>query len=152
MGYYTYHTYGYGICTDDIKTTPERIEQLLLLAPEFAEKIHATLKEWEDGEWKSPNATTEDYIGAAQEFDSGYYGLASLLRAVIYEAESIDLTACDNFDCVNYLVYKPCYPWQVTEKHRDLTEDKLRDLFAKYVNILTDEVLDIEYLSIGNND
>ena len=41
MSYTTWHNYGYGICTDDIKTTPERIEQLLALAPEYAAKIHA---------------------------------------------------------------------------------------------------------------
>lgn len=150
MSYETWHTYGYGICTDNIKTTPERIEQLLLLAPEYAAKIHATLTEWEDGEWKFVNATEEDYLMAVEEFDSGYYGLASLLRSVIYEAEGINLTACDNFDCCTFLVYEPCYPWQIREKNRDLTEEKLWELFDKYVSILTDEMLDVDYQSIGN--
>jgi len=33
MGYSTWHTYGYGICIDDIETTVEKIEELLSKAP-----------------------------------------------------------------------------------------------------------------------
>ena len=142
MSYTTWHNYGYGICTDDIKTTPERIEQLLALAPEYAAKIHAWFEECE-----ITQPTVDDYL----EFDQDLYlGLATILKEVIEESEGIDLTACDDFNCQNFLIYKPCFPWQMTEKDMTLTEEGLRQIFAKYVNILTDEVLDVDHQEVEN--
>lgn len=142
----TWHNYGYGICTDAIETTPERIEQMLALAPKFAAELHAS---FEDCEITEP--TVDDYTETAGELDCGGYGMVSLMKGVIEEAEGIEhLTACDDFDCQNFLIYKPCYPWQMTEKDMTLTEEGLRLIFAKYVNILTDEVLDVDYQEVEN--
>ena len=145
MSYRTWHNYGYGICTDEIKTTPERIEKLLALAPEFSEHVHNVLIDWEITE-----ATVEDYEEVAQEHDNGYYGLASLLKLVMQEAEGLEFASCDNYNCYNFVLYCPCFPWQVTEKEKDLTEEKLRLIFAKYVNILTDQEIEFEYQVVSN--
>ena len=91
-----------------------------------------------------------DYEEVAQEFDAGYYGLASLLRLVIEEAEGLELVSCDNFDCHDFVLYPPFYPWQATDKDKDMTEEKLRQIFTKYVSILTDETVTIEYQEVGN--
>lgn len=145
MSYRTWNNYGYGICTDGIKTTPERIEKLLALAPEFSEKVHNVLIDWEITE-----ATVEDYEEVAQEHDNGYYGLASLLKLVMAEAEGLELVTCDDFNCNNFLLYPPFYPWQATEADKDMTEEKLRQIFATYVSILTDQEIEIEYKEAGN--
>lgn len=38
----------------------------------------------------------------------------------------------------------------MTDVDKKMTEEKLQQLYAKYVNILTDEVLDIDYQSVEN--
>lgn len=143
MSYTTWHNYGYGIRTDAIETTPERIEQMLALAPKYAAKIHASFA---DCEIAVP--TVDDYIETAGEFDCGYCGMASLMKGVIEEAECIKLIACDDCGCRNFLIYPPRYPWRITEKDMTLTEEGLRQIFAKYVNILTEQVLDVDYQEV----
>ena len=142
MSYQTWITRGYGIRADAIETTPERIENLLSLAPNYQKEIHGW---FEDCEITHP--TVDDYL----EFDQDFrLGLATILKKVIKEAEDIDLTACDDYDGATFLVYEPNYPWQMTEKDMTLTEEGLRQIFAKYVNILTDEVLDVDHQSVEN--
>ncbi len=142
MGYRTYHNYGYGILVDAIKTTPERMENLLALAPNYRKQIHDWFEECEITE-----PTMHDY----REFDQEHYlGLATILKEVIWEAEGIELLACDNFDGMDYLIYEPSYPWQISEKSMTLTEEKLADLFRKYVNILTDTPIVLDYQEVGN--
>lgn len=146
MSYQTTIIHGYGICTDHIKIDSiEKLEKLLSFAPEAAKAIH----DWfEDCEITEPKV--DDYLSFEAYPDTGCGGLAALMRAVIKEAEGIDLTACEDFYCHDFLVYQPCYPWQMTEKDMTLTEEMLRQLFAKYVNILTDQVLTVDYEHVEN--
>ena len=85
------------------------------------------------------------------EFDQDYLlGLATLLQKVIEEAEGIQMTACNNFDSVAYLLYSPSYPWQLKNSERDLTEEQIVQLFGRYVRILTDVPIDVDYQSVEN--
>lgn len=143
MSYSTWHTYGYGICVSDIKEASlERLQKLISMAPEYQKKI----QEWlDDCEISEP--AYEDYL----EFDQDYMlGLATILKEVILEAEDIDLVACDSHDGTDYLIYVPDYPWN-QGKHRQLkTEKAVEELIQKYVSILTDEVVEIDYQSVEN--
>lgn len=132
MSFQTWHNYGYGICTDDIKThSVERLENLLLLAPKFKAQVDEWLRK-ED--IKEP--TWNDYM----EFDEDYnLGLATLLKEVIEEAEGISLNACDDFEGTNYLMYQAKYPWSLTDIERNLTKEQVTEIFERYVGILTDE-------------
>ena len=76
--------------------------------------------------------------------------LPTILRRPIDEGEGLRLTACDDLECRTYLIYQPQYPWRITEKERDLTEERLRELFQRYVGLLTDEIIDIDYQSAEN--
>ena len=67
---------------------------------------------------------------------------------VIEEAEEIQMTACDDFDSVTYLLYSPSYPWQLKGDERDLTEEQLVQLFGRYVRILTDVPIDVDSYSM----
>lgn len=126
---------GYGICTDAIETTTERIEALLALAPEFREWMHDYFKAKGITE-----PTMDDYL----DFDNvTYLGVAAILERVIHEAEGIKLTACDNRCCEDYLIYEPSFPWQMSEWDLALTEEKLTAIFRKYVNILTDVPIEL---------
>ena len=143
MSYSTWLTYGYGICVSDIKEASlERLQKLISMAPEYQKKI----QEWlDDCEISEP--AYEDYL----EFDQDYMlGLATILKEVILEAEDSDLVACDSHDGTDYLIYVPDYPWN-QGKHRQIkTEKAVEELIQKYVSILTDEVVEIDYQSVEN--
>ena len=144
MSYHTWHDYGYGICTDGIEssTTVERIETLLSHAPEFRDVIYSWFKVAEIEE-----PTVEDFA----DYDEDYrHGMAFLLKEVIKEAEGVEFTSCENFNCERFLIYTPRYPWEITVKDLSLTKEKIEEILKKYVSILTDEKIDIEYQEVEN--
>ena len=70
---------------------------LLDLAPKFKAKIEGWLSEREIQE-----PSWDDYM----EFDQDFcLGLATILNEIIVEAEGIELTACDDYDGITYLLY-----------------------------------------------
>ncbi len=143
MSYSIWHNYGYGICVDDIETQDvKRLQALLELAPEAKAKIEGWLSELGI---KEP--TWDDYM----EFDQDFYlGLVTILKMVIEEAEGISLTSCDNFDSVAYLLYQPMYPWYMDSVDCGLTEEKTAEIFRRYISILTDDPIDIDYQEVEN--
>lgn len=143
MSYSTWHTYGYGICVDDISGfTVEKLQKLLSLAPKYEANINEWLKEND-----IDNPTLEDYY----EYDEDWcLGLATILKEVILEAEDIELTACNDFDDNRFLVYEPWYPWELTEKDKSITRESLDEIFTKYISVLTDEIPSINYQSVEN--
>lgn len=143
MGFKTWHNYGYGICVSDIVDVPA--ERLLLLL-EHAPVFHQEVKNWlaEEG---IENPAFEDYMA----FDDDYMlGLSTFLSRVIEEAEHISFTACDDFNANDYLIYMPSYPWEMPENERSLTEEHIEAVLRKYVSILTDDELTIDYQSAEN--
>lgn len=143
MSYISWHTYGYGICVSDIKEQSlERLQKLISIAPKFQKKI----QEWlEDCEISDP--AYEDYL----EFDQDYMlGLAAILKEVILETEDVDLVACNSYDDTEYLLYAPEYPWNQGSHRRLMTEEAVEALFQKYVSILTDEAIEVDYQSVEN--
>ena len=143
MSYHTWSVDGYGICTSEIVTTIERIEELLKHAPIFSKKLHDDFLEWEIDE---PNIY--DYLG----YDCDYYtGIAFIMKEVIKEAEDIQLDTAENFDGDWYLLLCPWYPWTpVTEREKNLTIEELDCVFKKYIHIVTDDELIIKYQSVEN--
>lgn len=143
MSYHSWHTYGYGICVDDIaKRDVERLQRLLDMAPKYREEIQTWLNYCE-----IENPTWDDYM----DFDQDYcLGLASILQAVILEAEKIELTACDNFEGGKYLVYSPKYPWELKWRDRWMTKRRLEKILLKYICVLDDAPVEIDYQSVEN--
>lgn len=137
---------GYGVKISDIPITADtvaRIEELLFMAPLTKSKIH---KHFTEAGITGPEL--EDYF----EYGSETLGLAILLKEVIEEIEHIPLGACDDFGCESYLLYCPSYPWEITEYEKGLTEEGLNSMFAKYINMLTNENLDINYYTVENGE
>ena len=141
MSYSTWHNYGYGICVDDIKSQDvERLQALLDLTPKFKAKIEGWLSEREIQE-----PSWDDYM----EFDQDFcLGLATILNEIIVEAEGIELTACDDYDGITYLLYKPLYPWHMGDIDRGQTEESLAGIFRHYIGILTDDPIEIDYQEV----
>lgn len=112
------------------------------MAPKFSGGLH---------EWLSKSEITEPVWDDYMEYDQDFcLGLATILKKVIEEAEEIQMTACDDFDSVTYLLYSPSYPWQLKGDERDLTEEQLVQLFGRYVRILTDVPIDVDYQLVEN--
>lgn len=82
--------------------------------------------------------------------DDNQLGLATILRIVIEECEGIHLVACDDFAGREYLIFHQQYPWNMNTKELAMTKERLDKLFAKYISILTDEPLVIDYQVVEN--
>ena len=142
--YTTWHNYGYGVCTTGIaaNTTVDKIERLLELAPKFKEEMKLYFEEANIIDPRVDNYVRYD--------ESCRYGIASVLQEVIEEAEGIEFCACDDLDSKCYLIYSSKYPWELTEKDMSLTEEKLGDILKKYISILTNKEITIEYQTVAN--
>ncbi len=150
MSFVTWHFYGYGIKVDEIgEVSNERLESLIDLAPVFKDKVHKKLDEMQ-----VKDADLEDYCDAMYRanLDLAFLGLASILKYVIQEAEGLELVACDNYDNEHFLIFTPQYPWRMTEREKLVTEESLEDIFSKYVDILTDKEIDIDYQTVENGN
>lgn len=143
MSYCTWHNYGYGIITTKLDIdSVERIEALLSLAPDYRAEIH----QWfEDCEITEP--TVDDYLNFDQDYN---LGIATILRVVIQEAEKIEFLACDDCNCQRFLMYPPMYPWQIRENDRGMTQEKVEQILKKYVSIVSDTELDIDFQEAEN--
>ena len=143
MSYKSWHIYGYGICVSDItEQSVERLETLLSMAPAYQKDIHKWLDEREVS-----NPEFEDYMEFDQDFG---LGLASILKEVILEAEGVELEACNSYDGMNYLLYGPDYSWHPNKGKRLMTEKDAEEIFRKYISVLTDETIEIDYQSVEN--
>lgn len=120
----------------------ERMEKLLELAPEYHKSVQNWLREQ-----CIAKPDVDDILESDQEY---HLRLVTVLQNVILEAENIQFTACDDYNSETYLVYEPSYPWNISEKERNLTEETLRQILAKYISILTDEVFEVDYCSVEN--
>lgn len=144
MNLQTRHDYGYGICVGEIREhSVERLKKLLELAP----KTNAEVQSWFSRQMIA-DPSWDDYM----RYDEVYnLGLVTFLKLVIQEAEGIELTACDDFEGVPYLLYQPSYPWNIPDSERNLTEDTLTAIFQRYVGILTDDAISVDHQSVESS-
>lgn len=143
MSFVSWHTYGYGVKVSDIRCdSVKRLQTLLHCAPNYEKEINAWL---ESNEIKCPSL--EEYY----EYDQYYcLGLASLMQQVILEAEDIEFTACDDFEGDTYLLFEPSYPWNLRVKEARLIEKDIFEILTKYISMLTDAVVPIDYYAPEN--
>lgn len=152
MSYQSWHNYGYGICVDDIETTEDKVFELIHLAPKFEDKFYKWIETYrEDGDPECiAEIITMDQI---YEYDDDYfceYGLAPIISAVVKECEGIELLPCSDYNCTSYLIFGTTYPWCMTDKEKNLKEEDVLCLFAKYISILTDKPITVDYQSVEN--
>ena len=153
MSYSTWHDYGYGICTSNLKEEISLVGLMKLIqtAPKLYEKVKKFIEEDCDGQVMEPYDLLDTYV---EEYgENNYGGLAEILYEVIKEVEKIELRVSSDFEGNDYLIYPPIYPWELAnmdEKEKNLTEEKLNEIYCKYMHIVTDENLPVEYHSIEN--
>jgi hypothetical protein len=152
MSYSTWHDYGFGICVDDIKTTENKVFELIHLAQNFTKEFYEWIENFrEDGDPESiAELITMDQIDEYEDRSCCMCGLSVIIKRVIEECEDIRLLACEDFNCYHYLIFSMQYPWYMSEKEKNMTEKDVYDLFNKYVSILTDEFISIDYQEVEN--
>ncbi|PWM00086.1 MAG: hypothetical protein DBY04_00970 [Clostridiales bacterium] len=143
MGYHTWNTYGLGICLDnDQISSVERIQKLLQYAPALNADVHR---------WFAQNGVKYPKIEDYAAFDEEYgLGIAMLIKQVLSEAEGIEFTACDDYEGRLYLLYEPSYPWERSNRERTISEKEIREILIKYLSVIIDESIEIDYISAEN--
>lgn len=98
MSYNTWHDYGYGICTDDLKEEISLVKlmKLIQLAPNLYEKVKEYIDTYYDGQITKTYDILESYVEDCGE--NNYGGLAEIMYEVIKEVEGIELYVCTDFD------------------------------------------------------
>ena len=152
MSYHTWSTVGFGFCVDDIKTTLDKALKLAALNQETFDDLKRYIDDIreETGFTEENGYSDEDItIDFIDEFEGNYgeMGLSTILREVISE---IPVVWADDFNGVNYILYCPNYPWNLEESEKDLTTEDVKNIFNKYIKILTDEPVAIEGYSVEN--
>ena len=139
----TWINYGIGLCTSSLTLkSVEAIEKLLSKAPSFRQGIH----EYFEG-CGIDEPEIQDYV----DYDEDYHnGIAYILKEVIEEREGVFLTACDDVDGNDYLIFPQMYPWELNWKERRMTRRKVERLLKKYLSIITEDPLDIDDIQAEN--
>ena len=174
MSFNTWVYYGYGVCLWDLYKTEKPLTYeglnnlcgksdttLKLLIEDLegcVENVDLTtlpdnLKERAKAltEIVSSDISCRDFLEDVAEDDCGLRGIGKYLREVIFDKENVDTCHCDDFDGAAYLLITPSYPWtSITEKEKNLTEEKAEKIFKTYISILTDEEIEIGYQEVHN--
>lgn len=140
MSFTTWHTYGYGICVDNIKTTTNKIIDFICLAhgykQEFENDIDMNIEDLRD-------TPTDEFI---YEYSQDVHRLAGHIAGVVEELYGVKLTPCQKYAGGDYVVFEPKYTWDMTKEEKKLTEGDLKQLFKDCIKHLTDQTLDeLEY-------
>ena len=145
MSYHCWTTDGFGFCVDDIHTTPKRLIELAAMNEEVLRRVEEYLNEEHPG-WTIESLNMEDFNDL--EGNYGETGLAHVLYKVIFA--ELDVTVASDFDNKYYILYEPSYPWNMPKNEENLTSDDVFKVFWKYISVVTDEYIFIDYRSVEN--
>lgn len=141
--YNTWCVNGYGVRVDNLDITLEKVRELISKAPEFENEIKTYFKEL-----GITKPTLEDYIECDEDYQGG---IAYIFKRTISEAENVEFSYAENSNNEWYLLLCPSYPWyKITAEESNLTEEKVKEIIKKYISILSDKELDIDYQSAEN--
>ena len=145
VSYHYWTTNGFGFCVDDIHTTPKRLMELAAMNEEVLRRVEEYLNEEHPG-WTIESLNMEDFNDL--EGNYGETGLAHVLYKVIFA--ELDVTVASDFDNKYYILYEPSYPWNMPKNEENLTSDDVFKVFWKYISVVTDEYIFIDYRSVEN--
>lgn len=142
MSYEIWTTQGFGFCVDNINTTPEKLLKLAAMEP----SVDKIVKDYIEGlDIPIDELTVEDFDDLEGEYCER--GITYILYNVISE---IPIVFADDYNGTPYILYCPSYPWYMDEKERTLSQDDVKEIFKKYIKILTDENIRIDYYNVEN--
>ena len=94
--------------------------------------------------WTIESLNMEDFNDL--EGDCGETGLAH----VLYEIINLSVSVALDFGNRHYILYKPSYPWSIPDGEENLTEEDVLRIFRKYISVVTDDDIFIDYQSVEN--
>jgi len=147
VSYHYWTTDGYGFCVDDIHTTPKRLMELAAMNKKVLRKVEEYLNERYPG-WVLEFTALSMSDFNDLEGDYGETGLAYVLYEVIFAELTVNVTS--DFDSKYYILYEPYYPWSIPNGEENLTKEDVLRIFRKYISVVTDEDIFIDYQSVEN--
>lgn len=146
--------YGYGLAityNDIIPKSVNHILRLLDMAPAYKEEAI----EWVMANIDLYHATEISQLTVKQflalltkAHDSGCGTIAPILADVIAEAEGIHLDALCDKEGAEFLMIQPFFPWEFPEWAKGLTKDRLKSILNKYLAVITDEWIYIDWYQV----
>lgn len=145
MSMRTYEINGFGVFINTTDITADTLRRLIALAPDVDKECRSmtntpcTLDEANveqiQRDFLESSIVLENY-GSHCVWGGGYILL--LVSCIIKRVDGIHLTMTYDDDDVGAgngwaLLFTPCYPWEMTAEERELTEEKLTDIFKKYL-------------------
>lgn len=131
--------FGYGVNLGKLKS--EKLNWMNLLS--IDEFYLNDYKEYlEDNEIEDENMEGVFFDWVSNLEIGGYSGLSALVANIINEKEGLDLK-CDDYG-YGTVYYPQVFPWEKSERMRNITKDELDAIFRKYIGLLTDEPINIE--------
>lgn len=147
MSYHCWTTDGYGFGVDDIHTTPKRLMELAAMNKRVLHKVEEYLSERYPG-WPLEFTALSMCDFNDLEGDYGETGLAYVLYEVIFAELTVTVTS--DFDSRYYILYEPYYPWSIPNGEENLTKEDVLRIFRKYISVVMDEDIFIDYQSVEN--
>lgn len=159
MSYHSWTVNGYGFEVSDIADiTLEKMRKVCENAPETQKAMLKEIREC----FGMEGIPDKDLVLDRTEVDDFFFYLepsdpcvltnfALYLRNAINEAEDVETMIATGYSGGEYLLLGPYYSWsKVSEKEKNLTQDDAESMFRKYLDILTDEDIVIDYFSVEN--
>ena len=135
---------GYGLCVEDLEINSiERLKKLLELAPKYREEFRDFFIEK-----GILNPDIYDYL--ATDDNEEEHGFATIIKNALEEITGIRFVDCADLDGNAYILYEPQFQWMMNENERELTKEKLDEIFTKYISLITDTELEIDYITVVN--
>lgn len=123
--------YGYGFNVSAFEPTLKGINKLILKAPETINLYFPN----GGNKFRSLDEVEE----LSDEYGDGYYYIGASLwgpfLTAVRELENIHLIWANNFEGENFIMFPQMLPWNMNEKEKSLTIDKLDAILKKYLTI-----------------
>lgn len=149
MSYHYWTVDGFGFCVDDIDYDKLTIEHILKLAS-MDEKLFQKVRNYLDEICEEHDITYDELT--IDDFDEleGEYGDRGLAHIFLNVIKEIHIVFTDDYDGVPYILYVPKYPWSMKEEEKNITKEDVIAIFEKYIKILTDIPVKLDYYCVEN--
>lgn len=138
MSMQTNINYGFGIDTYDINAIPDA---------NLAAFARKHLKDWEDDPLNMSDAEVLEYIENISDERSNITSANAVVSNAITKETGIEV-GYEEFEDQKAIMYYAGYPWQIHGEERDITPEKLQELFQPYLNELGIPDIKLDYVQV----
>lgn len=133
----------YGICCNAIKNI--KWNNVIELVKDFDKDVYQSLLEDLDNNLTDENL--DDWISNYET--EGRYGIGAFLRDYINQKEVINIDIDDPDG--TFIGISAGAPWEFDQKLRTMTESDFNYILSKYINMITDDVVTIQWWKVDDD-